>query len=252
MKTSDVKAAMKAYYKSNEYALMWEVSNATGYQSRRHADAVVMNLWPSRGLLVEGFEIKVSRSDWRRELDNPEKAEAVAKYCDLWWVIAPKGIVHEHEVPAMWGFKEVSEKGTIRTVKQAPRKDIVPLDRGFVAAMLRRASEADANMVQALVDRQLHAEREKINAQIEKGIARRTQTFEKLESKLEALKAEGLDLLNMWEGSEDVVACYKLGKSLRSSYRLTGGLAHHAKTMAEISETLMGVHEQIFAEESVK
>lgn len=252
MKTADVKAALRAHYKTAEYALMWEVSNATGSNSRRHADAVVMNLWPSRGLFIEGIEIKVSRSDWRRELDNPEKAEAIAKYCDYWWIVAPAGIVQEHEVPAMWGYKQVSEKGAVRTIKQAPKKDPVPLDRGFVAAMLRRASEADAGEVNALVSRQIAAERERINAEIEKGISQRTQSFEKMEEKVTKLKEAGLDLLNRYEDTAEILAAYKLGKALRSNYRLTGGLKHHAKTMADISETLAQVHETLFAEESVQ
>ena len=33
----------------------------------RYADAIAMNLWPSRGLAVHGFEIKISRGDWQRE-----------------------------------------------------------------------------------------------------------------------------------------------------------------------------------------
>ena len=252
MKTSDVKAALRAHYKVAEYALMWEVSNATGSNSRRHADAVVMNLWPSRGLFIEGIEIKVSRSDWRRELEQPEKSEPIARYCDYWWIVAPAGIVQEHEVPAMWGYKQVSDKGAVRTIKQAPKKDPVPLDRGFVAAMLRRASEADAGMVERLVDRQIAAERERIAKEIETGIARRTRSFEKLEDKLAKLKEAGIDLMNQWESSEDMIASYKLGKALRSNYRLTGGLKHHAKTMAEISETLAQVHDTLFAEESVQ
>lgn len=251
MKTADVKAALRAKYKTTEYALMWEVGNTTGASVRRHADAVVMNLWPSRGLLIEGIEIKVSRSDWRRELDNPEKAEAIAKYCDLWWVVAPKGIVQPHEIPAMWGYMEVSDKGAIRVVKQAPKKDPEPLSRGFVAAMLRRSSEADASEVHALVERQIAAERERINKQIEDGIQRRTQSFAKLEAKLAKLKEAGIDLMNQWESSDEIIAAYKLGKSLRSTYALSG-LKHHAKTMTDIAETLTQVHETLFAEETVQ
>ena len=45
-------------------------------------DAVIMSLWPSRGLELHGVEIKVSRADWKREAADPAKAEAIAAYCD--------------------------------------------------------------------------------------------------------------------------------------------------------------------------
>jgi len=32
-----------------------------------------MDLWPSGGLEIHGHEVKVSRSDWLRELKEPEK-----------------------------------------------------------------------------------------------------------------------------------------------------------------------------------
>jgi hypothetical protein len=74
LKTSDINAALRRFYKTTEYALMFEVADSTGANSHRRADAVAMNLWPSRGLYIEGIEVKVSRSDWRKELDTPSKS----------------------------------------------------------------------------------------------------------------------------------------------------------------------------------
>ncbi len=50
----------------------------------RAADAVAMDLWPSKGLEIHGHEVKVSRSDWLSELKQPEKCEPVKRYCDRW------------------------------------------------------------------------------------------------------------------------------------------------------------------------
>ena len=47
-------------------------------------------VWPSRGLYLHGFEIKVHRNDWLRELKNPAKAEEIAGYCHFWWVVATR------------------------------------------------------------------------------------------------------------------------------------------------------------------
>ena len=80
-----LREAMSKRWAPPEYAVMWEVGRATGaVTNQRYADAVIMGLWPSRGLELHGVEIKVSRSDWRREAADPMKAEAIAAYCDRW------------------------------------------------------------------------------------------------------------------------------------------------------------------------
>lgn len=93
-----------------EYAFLPQVRNQTGYAKRvRTADAIAMSLWPSRGLHLHGFEIKVSRSDWLHELKQPEKAEEIARFCHYWWLAARDvDIVKPGEVPPTWGFVVVS------------------------------------------------------------------------------------------------------------------------------------------------
>lgn len=229
MKTAEVKAALRRAYKPAEYALMWEVGNTTGHSVRRHADAVIMNLWPSRGLLIEGFEIKVSRPDWRRELDHPEKAEAIARFCDHWWIIAPEGIVQEQEVPALWGYKAVTEKGLIRTVKQAPKKEADAADRGFIAAMLRRSSEADSAEIDAIVNRRVAEARESMKEETEREIARRTRRADDLVERVAKLKEAGI-YPDAYFGVDSIIADYQLGKKMREVHALTG-LEHIANNL---------------------
>jgi len=254
MKTSDVNAALRRYYPINEYALMFEVGDATGSRVTRHADAVVMNLWPSRGLLIEGIEVKVSRSDWTRELKNPEKAEAIAQYCDKWWIVAPAGIVQEHEVPALWGYMVVNDKGALRVIKPAPKKDaheVSALNRSFVAAMLRRASEADAAVVNKLVSQGIAKAQEDIQKRVDSEVERRTRTFAATEEKLAKLKEAGLDLFGRWDTAEDILRAYKLGKSLRDNYAISG-LKGKADSLLQVAQTLNAVHDQLFTEETVQ
>jgi hypothetical protein len=137
-----VRVALRARYKAAEYALFEEVGNATGSKCNRHADAVALSLWPSRGLYLHGFEIKVSRSDWLAEKRNPEKAEEVARYCDFWWlVVGDAEIVKEGELPEPWGLL-VMKGDALELKKQASKLDAAPLDRPFLAALLRRAGES--------------------------------------------------------------------------------------------------------------
>jgi hypothetical protein len=146
-----IKAAMRKLYAQPEWAIFFEVRNATGFDANRSADAVAMALWPSRGLEVHGFEIKISRSDWRREAANPEKAETIAAYCDCWWVVAPPGVVPEAELPPAWGLREFDGRNW-KTIRKAEKTTAAALDRPFVAALLRQASKADEAEIKAAVE----------------------------------------------------------------------------------------------------
>ena len=90
---ASVKASLRDRYAAPEWAILFEVADRTGTGASRRVDAVAMNFYPSRGLEVHGFEIKVSRSDWRRELVDPAKAEANFGACDRRWLVAPPGVV---------------------------------------------------------------------------------------------------------------------------------------------------------------
>ncbi len=137
-----VLAALARRYKAPEFALFAQVGNGTGFTGNRYADAMAMSLWPSRGLYLYGFEIKVSRSDWLRELRDPAKAEDVASYCDFWHVVVPSDeIVELAELPAPWGLLRVSGRGVHQVRPAQPRTPPADLDRPLVAAILRRASE---------------------------------------------------------------------------------------------------------------
>lgn len=182
LKASDIRDAMRKRWKDPEWAVMWEVNEATGARSGRSADAVMMSLWPSRGLELHGVEIKVSRSDWKREAADPRKAEAVAKYCDRWWVHTPVGVVDDvSDMPPAWGLREFDGKQW-NTVKEAERTEALPMDRTFLASILRRADDlmrvvfedakreaAEANVAEMESLRQSHARR------VEDAVARRTR-----------------------------------------------------------------------------
>lgn len=122
------------------FTMIPQVSNTTGYAKSRTIDAVVVSNWPSRGLWVGGIETKVSKSDWRRELADPAKADPIMQYCSYWWVAAPTGVVPVGEVPETWGLLEVSGNG-VREAKAAPKLDTKPLSPGFVCALLRAATK---------------------------------------------------------------------------------------------------------------
>lgn len=139
-------ARLKKRYAPPEYAIFPNVQNSTGYtRQRREADAIAMGLWPSRGMEVMGFEIKSYRNDWLSELRKVTKSAAIQKYCHRWWiVVADKDIVKldAGELPPTWGLMVPRGNNQLVTLVEAPLLEPEPLDRGFVAAVLRRAQEA--------------------------------------------------------------------------------------------------------------
>lgn len=141
MNAHEVMVALKDKYGGAEWAFLPQVRSATGSACVRTADGLAMNLWPSRGLALHGFEIKVERGDWLRELRDPSKAEEICQFCEHWWVVAgDKDIVRDGELPPTWGL--LVPRGRQLVVKvAAPKKEASPIDKSFLAAILRRAQE---------------------------------------------------------------------------------------------------------------
>lgn len=140
---SDLHELLKLRYTSPQYALFSEVRNQTGHGSRRdrYCDAMAMCLWPSMGIELHGFEIKVSYSDWKKELQDPTKSAEFIQYCDRWWIVAPKGIIPTGELPKNWGLLEPA-RTQLRVTKSAePNKDKKQMTTLFMASLFRRAHE---------------------------------------------------------------------------------------------------------------
>lgn len=174
--SGQIRQLLREKFAPPAYAFFEEVKNQTGYSKRseRYADALALSLWPSRGIHMLGFEIKVSRADWKRELDDPAKAAEFSKYCVGWYVVAPEGIVERLELPRTWGLIEVPEKGRKRlmTRVEAPPLTPQPWDQSFVAALLRRQHEQLTGYVQQAVTAQLDGARQKQKAEHEEALIR--------------------------------------------------------------------------------
>lgn len=249
MKTADVKAALRARFIAPEWAIFFEVGDGTGGNQRRWADAVAMNMWPSRGLEIHGFEIKVSRSDWLRELKDPAKSAKVQQYCDRWWIITPKGIIKPGELPPTWGHYEVSEAGVIRQVVAAPQLEAVAVTRPFVAAMLRRAGgvdeEAVASRVRTEVDKLRSRDEERIKYEIE----RRTKHDQDLRAKVETFeRISGLSI-SKWGESEETARAVRfvLDTGILKSY---GGISRLAKDAEEFAANCRDLLDQLPANDN--
>lgn len=208
MKASEVRVALRKAFAAPEYALLFEVADATGARHTRFADAIAMNLWPSRGLTVHGMEIKVDKYDWKRELQNPKKAEAIYQYCDLWSVVTPEnGVIDDvKEIPLNWGWIVVRDDGLIKTVKQPERNEAKPLDRLFVAALLRNASKADDAEVNRMIEERVARLRALDKDEIDREVKRRISDNDHALKRLQLIRDKLGGDYNEWLLSDEEFA----------------------------------------------
>lgn len=137
--SGDLVALLRVKYPIDAYAVLEQVRDGAGFNANRTGDVMVMGLWPSRGLSLQGFEVKVSRADWLREVKQPQKAESLYRYCDHWWLLASApDLVQDLELPETWGLLAPKGRG-LGIVKQAPRLTPEPMNRSMLAALLKRA-----------------------------------------------------------------------------------------------------------------
>lgn len=109
----------RRYSPENGWQFFEEVCWGTG---KHRADGIALGLWESRGLALLGFEIKTARSDWLRELANPEKAESFWQECDEWYLVVPGyEVARLEECPPTWGMMIV-KAGKLAIVKKPPRR----------------------------------------------------------------------------------------------------------------------------------
>ncbi len=127
-------------------AFIPEFRCGTGYSRETRADAISMGLWPSAkdGMEITGYELKVSRADWLRELKDPYKATPIKQFCDRWYLVVSdlKIVTYAHELPEGWGLM-YAENGAIRVMIEAPKLNALPPDKAFIAALMRRATRVD-------------------------------------------------------------------------------------------------------------
>jgi hypothetical protein len=136
----NLRRLLRDRYKTEHYAFIEEARNATGFSATRSADALALSLYQSRGQLLTGFEIKVSRGDFLRELKEEKKAEEIAQYCDLWFLVVPDKDIVRDDLPHTWGLMVPnSTNNKLRIVVKPTQFKPRALDRHFFCAFVQQA-----------------------------------------------------------------------------------------------------------------
>ncbi len=222
MTSGDLYKLLALRYPKEEYAFLPNVRNGTGWSKKvtREADALAVSLWPSRGIEIIGFEIKVDRGDWIREKKNPAKAEEIAQFCDRWFlVISDPAVAPEQEVPANWGIL-CAKGGKLIQVRAAALLKATPMDKFFMAAIFRQASKFV--IPQISID-------EKMMERIEEEVVRRTSNLKysadrnredliELRNRVEKFQKISGVVIDSWdvEGIGEAVHAIRSGGNLES------------------------------------
>lgn len=224
----DMITGLRALFPAKDHAVFFEVPNGTGARVSRRIDALVQSLWPSRGLWLAGVEIKVSRGDWLRELKDAGKADAIACFCDHWYVaVSDRAIVRDGELPPGWGMI-APQRGALRVVVPPAKLDPVPMSPTFRAALLRAAQECGANEAQ-LKQARAEARREGFedgqrHAHWEGEQARRD--LKELRASLAVLEERGVSLQTYTAG--EIAGAMRLYRALNGQSDLASRLEHAA------------------------
>lgn len=207
METRHLLKLLQAKFSPPECAFFTEVANGTGGHCSRHADALVMGLWPSRGLHLSGFELKASRADWLRELKDPAKADVIATYCDYWWVVVCQAaFVADGELPKTWGLM-AADSGKLKVIVDAPKLEAKPVSRAFLAAICRKAAEQTVD--KDAIDKALRDGRAQGVAEAEAIVSCEKRDRERLEERVRQFEEASGIKIDTWKPAAEI------GKAVR-------------------------------------
>lgn len=241
-KVIDVWALLNKKFPASEYALMQEVSDASGHYRSNSADYIAVNLWPSRGHTVTGIELKRSRNDWQRELKRPDKAENIMQYCDYFWLLTTdETIAKIEEIPDTWGWMNI-KGATIKIMKQAPKLEPKIIGRSFMCAMLKRACDK-SNFVHkdSIADRIEAASQIKYDNALRDNKHRAEQHIELTAKVREFEQYTGLNISkSSWRGNE-----YLKGIGEAVNVITSGGVENVIKRLTELHSTAERIYKSI-------
>lgn len=139
-KTRQITELLRHRHPAPEWAAFEELNLSTGGRAQR-CDFYAFNCWPSKNFWRVAYEIKVSRSDFSRELQDPDKRKASEDLANECFFVAPIKLLKIDEIPEGWGLIE-KNKGGLRKVKHARQRENKLLPLAFTATLARRAQDS--------------------------------------------------------------------------------------------------------------
>lgn len=156
--TKNILKALRRRHPESEWAFFEELRAGTGYRKtwastgpldnnpEQRFDAWAINLYPSKNFLRIAYEIKVSRSDFLREIKHPEKRAQALQLSNQFYFVAPPGLIKASELPPEAGLIEVKGEWESRLKVRAPVREAVAPTWQFFASIARRIQSLESRI----------------------------------------------------------------------------------------------------------
>lgn len=244
LNTPGLENLLRRKYERDKYALFFDVPDAVSMDARRRIDAVAIGIWKSVGREVHAFELKVSRSDWLRELKQVDKADPFIAICDRFWLVtADASIAKLEEVPACWGWMAATKNG-LRVQRPATKlpSDRINMPWGFTVGLLRKLQDELLRSpdVRAHIEQALGTQRDQHARDIERAENRANRELAELREAVKEFEdASGVELRRYAAGNIGEVV-----KAI-SDLRWKGGLSAAPKLLREHANELHRMHQLV-------
>ncbi len=105
MTAGDIRDALYRRWPPDQYLTLTEAPDGPDRLGRK-LDLLAISVWKSRSYQFDGVEIKVSVSDWQRELKQGEKAEWWWAHVHRFCLAVPAAIAAKvaEDLPTGWGL----------------------------------------------------------------------------------------------------------------------------------------------------
>lgn len=237
-------SVLRNKFPESEYVLMQEVSDRPGGRNRS-MDYMLVNIWESRGLAITGIEVKSFRSDWLRELKDPQKQEKHFKYCDYFYLLTDQpNVAYPDEIPTTWGHWHINEKGILKTIKKAPILNPIPVDRALLVSMLRRAQSKDKFVHVDTLQEKISEEADRRMKQLDWETKNKLTDYERLRLNVaEFEKAAGVKIDQWYETYGWGISSKDIGKAMK--FLLKHKIDEYVEQMRKVEGIAKGIHKHI-------
>ncbi len=108
------------------------------------ADFLALDTWGNIGPEHQrhpllGFEVKISRSDYLREIRDPSKSAPFRAVCREWYIVASEKSIIRDDLPDGWGLMVPRGDGLVCVRRSALNPAPEPMPRGLIAGFMRAA-----------------------------------------------------------------------------------------------------------------
>jgi len=149
LKAKDITALLRKRHSFVDHVFVEELRGGSGWgkDSERRIDAWTMHHHPSKGNKRTAYEVKISRSDFLKDVKDPLKHRPALRFSNEFYFVAPEGMLKAEDLPLFAGLLEVKEDNEgnpyipVRPTVEAPWRDTIPPSWRFVVSLVRNVEK---------------------------------------------------------------------------------------------------------------